>query len=182
MKQEILKSDDYSRMKLMLAALVLVVSFGLSGCSNRDEVAQNASPSPAAHGQHQAASPAATTATEQPTPRVPHFFASAEAAKPYPKTLPPEQFSDPGAYHAYRVAQKIPDVLAQQPCYCYCDQGFGHKSLLDCHADTHSAECLVCMKETLLAEKLNKEGKSAADIREAIERGEWKEVEMPATR
>jgi hypothetical protein len=29
-------------------------------------------------------------------------------------------------------------VLAQQPCYCYCD-GYGHGSLLDCYASYHGA-------------------------------------------
>jgi len=29
-------------------------------------------------------------------------------------------------------------VLAQQPCYCWCDK-FGHASLLDCFATEHGA-------------------------------------------
>ena len=31
--------------------------------------------------------------------------------------------------HAYELAAKIPAVLYQQPCYCYCDRGMGHNSL-----------------------------------------------------
>src|ERR1700693_5611178 len=30
--------------------------------------------------------------------------------------------------HAYELASKIPAVLHQQPCYCYCDR-MGHNSL-----------------------------------------------------
>ena len=32
---------------------------------------------------------------------------------------------------AYDVAQKIPGVLYQMPCYCYCDR-IGHNSLRTC--------------------------------------------------
>jgi hypothetical protein len=39
---------------------------------------------------------------------------------------------------AYRVAQQIPAVLAQQPCYCWCDS-MGHGSLVDCFATDHGA-------------------------------------------
>ena len=95
-----------------------------------------------------------------------------------PKTLPPEQFSSASVQAAYRIAQNYPDVLAQQPCYCYCDAGLGHKSLLDCHIDTHSAECMTCMKEALFAGKLHSEGKSAEQIRAAIVRGEWQGVQL----
>ena len=69
---------------------------------------------------------------------VPPFFASAEAAAPLPKTLSPKLFSDPYVVAAYRVAEVIPSVLAQQPCYCHCDK-FGHRSLLDCFTTKHGA-------------------------------------------
>ncbi len=38
--------------------------------------------------------------------------------------------------HAYELAAKIPAVLHQQPCYCYCDRGMGHKSLHSCFEGT----------------------------------------------
>lgn len=123
-----------------------------------------------AHGSHGA--PQANA-----TPRIPDHFASAEAAKPLPATLDPKQFSSPSIIKAYQLAKEIPDVLAQQPCYCYCDAGFGHKSLLDCQVDTHSAECLVCRKEVILTGQLHAAGKTATEIREAIIRGEWQKVE-----
>jgi hypothetical protein len=122
----------------------------------------------------------ATSASPQAkaTPRVPDHFATAEAAKPLTQTLDPKKFSVPYVVKSYQLAKDIPEVLAQQPCYCYCDTGFGHKSLLDCHKDNHSAECLVCVKEALLAGQLHKAGKSAAEIRAAIIRGEWQQVSL----
>jgi Protein of unknown function with PCYCGC motif len=109
---------------------------------------------------------------------IPSYFASAEAAKPYPATLPPEQFPNPVVAHAYRVAQEIPGVLAQQPCYCYCYKTAGHRGLLDCWADLHGSACSVCIQEALFTEKLTKEGRTPAQIREAIIRGDWRTVEL----
>ena len=48
--------------------------------------------------------------------------------------------------HAYELASKIPAVLHQQPCYCYCDR-MGHNSLHSCFEDTHGARCATCLKE-----------------------------------
>lgn len=69
---------------------------------------------------------------------IPPFFASAEAAEPLPKTLSPKLFPDPHVAAAHRAAERIPSVLAQQPCYCHCDK-FGHRSLLDCFTTKHGA-------------------------------------------
>ncbi len=80
-----------------------------------------------------------STRTETQTESdVPPFFASAEAAQPLPKTLSPKLFTDPYVVAAYRAAEVIPSVLAQQPCYCHCDK-FGHRSLLDCYTTKHGA-------------------------------------------
>ena len=73
-----------------------------------------------------------------PEDRVPPYFATAEAAKPYPRTLSPTLFAIPPVARAYETALRIPGVLAQQPCYCWCDK-FGHGSLLDCYASDHGA-------------------------------------------
>jgi hypothetical protein len=82
--------------------------------------------------------PAPTVATQNPS-AVPPYYESAEAAKPYPALLPAVYFRrSPLVERAYRVAAELPGVLAQQPCYCYCDK-FGHHSLLDCYASNHAA-------------------------------------------
>jgi hypothetical protein len=109
---------------------------------------------------------------------IPSYFASAEAAQPYPATLPPSQFPHPIIARAYQVAKEIPGTLAQQPCYCYCSRTAGHRGLLDCFADLHGSACSVCIQEALLADKLQKEGRSASQIREAIIRGDWRTVEL----
>ena len=94
------------------------------------------------------AAPAATVATPQPAApapapvtqeaEVPPYHASAAAAKPFPKIMSPERYTVPAVRRAYAVAARIPDVLAQQPCYCWCNK-FGHGSLLDCFASDHGA-------------------------------------------
>jgi hypothetical protein len=107
---------------------------------------------------------------------VPPYLSEAEAKKPLPPTQSPSNFTDPQAVRAYKIAKEIPMVLAQQPCYCWCSRG-GHRSLHDCYVDTHGEHCDICQKEAFLADKMHKQGKSAADIRAAIERGDWTNVE-----
>lgn len=90
---------------------------------------------------HQAAEPArpAPTQAAEPTEQpVPHFHASLQDALPLPKILPASQFKIPVVAKAYRIAARIPEVLAQQPCYCWCDK-IGHGSLVDCFATEHGA-------------------------------------------
>jgi hypothetical protein len=83
-------------------------------------------------------------------------------------TLDPSSFTDI-TRDAYRAAREIPVTLAQLPCYCHCDQGFGHKSLYSCFEDDHASHCDVCVREALLALKLEKEEKmSPAQIRDTI--------------
>jgi hypothetical protein len=73
-----------------------------------------------------------------PNVRIPPFHEDASTAKPFPETLSPSLFENAVVARAYQVAGEIPEVLAQQPCYCFC-QGHGHGSLLDCYTDYHGA-------------------------------------------
>jgi len=99
--------------------------------------------------------------------RVP-AFEEAMSVTNLPPTLPPERFFGQ-ARKAYQVAKEIPQTLAQLPCYCYCDESFGHKSLHSCYESTHSSECAVCVNEALLAYRLQKEqGLTVPQIRERI--------------
>jgi hypothetical protein len=139
--------------------------------------ANQATPQPAA-STASGSGPVASMVPEVSGDTIPSYFASAEAAQPYPQTLPPEQFPNPIVARAYRVAKQIPGTLAQQPCYCFCYRTVGHRGLLDCYADLHGAACSVCVQEALLAEKLTKEGRTPAQIREAIIRGDWRMVEL----
>ena len=79
--------------------------------------------------------------------------------------------------HAYELAAKIPNVLHQQPCYCYCDR-MGHNSLHSCFENTHGAQCATCLKELYYSYLQNKKGKTAAQIRAGIIKGDWKQVDL----
>jgi len=94
-----------------------------------------------------------------------------------PATMNSDLFTDPVVQNAYAVAAKIKKALYQQPCYCHCDRSQGHKSLLDCFASKHGSGCGTCIYEDFYTfEQLGK-GKTAAQIRAAIIRGEWKSVD-----
>jgi hypothetical protein len=109
------------------------------------------------------------------------YFENAEAAHPLPVTLPPSEFQNPGIANAYAIAKEIPEVLAQQPCLCGCDNSSDdHRSLLDCYIDGHASTCMVCMKEAVFAKQHTEAGKSAAWIREAILRHEFSTVNIGA--
>lgn len=111
---------------------------------------------------------------------VPAYFARVEDAMPLPPTLDPAQFKKPSIRAAYQVAREIPGVLAQQPCYCYCERQ-GHRGLLDCFRTEHAATCNICIKEALLAGRMHHDGKAAEEIRAAIIQGRWTTVAAEAT-
>ena len=79
--------------------------------------------------------------------------------------------------HAYELAAKIPNVLHQQPCYCYCDR-MGHNSLHSCFENTHGAQCATCLKELYYSYQQHQKGKTAAQIRAGIIKGEWKQIDL----
>src|SRR6185312_7968168 len=93
---------------------------------------------------------------------------------PLPATIPAGQFDDPDARQAYAAAAKVKTVLAQLPCYCYCDRTNRHKNLLDCFRSYHAAGCLVCQREAKYAYQQFRNGKTIAEIRQAIIHGDWK--------
>lgn len=99
-----------------------------------------------------------------------------------PAILQPEQlWGENGQYkyqtHAYQLAAKIPVVLHQQPCYCYCDR-MGHNSLHSCFENTHGAQCATCLKELYYSYAMHEKGKTAAQIRQGIIKGEWRQVDL----
>jgi hypothetical protein len=80
--------------------------------------------------------------------------------------------------HAYELAAKIPKVLYQQPCYCYCDRSMGHTSLHSCFSGTHGAECGTCLKELYYTYSMYKQHKTAREIRAGIIKGDWKAIDL----
>jgi Protein of unknown function with PCYCGC motif len=108
----------------------------------------------------------ATRATPS-TPIIPAHYEHAPNRASLGPTLAPEKFTGP-TREAYSAVREIPVTIAQMPCYCHCDRGMGHKSLYSCFEDDHASHCAVCVNEALLAYKLQKEGKTAAQIRDQI--------------
>jgi Protein of unknown function with PCYCGC motif len=115
---------------------------------------------------------------------VPHFNAAAPAkGTKLPPILPKAELWGANAQfvyqtHAYELAAKIPKVLYQQPCYCYCDRGMGHNSLHSCFAGTHGAECGTCLKELYYTYTMYKRGKTPRQIRAGIIKGDWKTIDL----
>jgi hypothetical protein len=115
---------------------------------------------------------------------IPHFNAAPPAAG---TALEPILTKDqlwgangqfPYQTHAYELAAKIPKVLYQQPCYCYCDRSMGHKSLHSCFSGTHGAECGTCLKELYYTYTMYKQHKTARQIRAGIIKGEWRQIDL----
>ena len=99
---------------------------------------------------------------------IPAHFERAPNRSSLGPTLDPALFSGI-TRDAYRAVREIPATIAQLPCYCYCDQSFGHKSLYSCFEDDHASHCDVCVREAVLALKLEKEQKmTPAQIRDTI--------------
>ncbi len=114
---------------------------------------------------------------------VPHFnAASAKGAKLEPILDQDQLWGANAQYpyqrHAYELASRIPRVIYQQPCYCYCDRGMGHKSLHSCFSGTHGAQCGTCLQELYYTYQMHKQGKTAQQIRAGIIKGDWKQIDL----
>ena len=143
---------------LLLLAAVLMVNSANQQPTPR-QVATTTPAAPAPQHEH-AANPTAQT--------LPAHFEVPPSKSSLGPTLDPSQFSGV-TRDAYRAAREIPVTLTQLPCYCHCDQGFGHKSLYSCFEDDHASHCDVCVREALLALRLEKEQKmTPAQIRDTI--------------
>lgn len=150
--------------KLMLPLLIVaIVSVVVAITLRRDR------PAPAIVDRHPATShqhaPRPTATTE--LSRVPAHYETPPAAASLAPTLPPEKFKGL-TRDAYKAVGEIPQTIAQLPCYCHCDEGFGHKSLQSCFVDDHAAHCDICVKEALAAYNMRKQGLTAPQIRERI--------------
>jgi len=104
---------------------------------------------------------------------IPAFHAEAPAGAP-PATMAPAEFTDPLVKNAYAAAGKVRAALYQQPCYCHCDRSQGHTSLLDCFTSKHGSGCGTCIAEALYTYEQTRKGRTPQQIRQGIERGDWK--------
>jgi hypothetical protein len=174
---------------LLFATAILLQACG--GASSEQTASQQASATPrSTTATPQPQTPAATTpqvahdtGTSQTTAakpdaheghshgepgRVPSYAKTSADLKNLPPVLPASQFTGMTRM-AYAAVKEIPQTIAQLPCYCHCDEGFGHKSLQTCFTDDHASHCAVCVEEALLAYKLQKEERlTPAQIRERI--------------
>ena len=140
---------------IALALAALAVVFKSNNKSNVKRHAHNPSES------------TASAPSSPATHRVPAYQGKV-SSKSLAPTLEPGEFIGK-TREAYTVAKAIPATLAQLPCYCHCDEGFGHKSLHTCFTDDHASHCAVCVDEALLAYKLEREQKMTPEqIRETI--------------
>jgi hypothetical protein len=112
-----------------------------------------------------------------PTEPVPAFHAQPPSGE-LPPTMEPSLYTDKIIFNAYAAAGRVKKVLYQQPCYCHCDRSHGHGSLLDCFVGRHGSGCDVCIKEAFYSYEQTRRGKTPAEIREGIIRGDWQKVEL----
>ena len=94
------------------------------------------------------------------------------------KQLAAEGMTEPAQLKSYELAAKVPKLIYQQPCYCYCDRNHGHKSLHTCFESTHGAMCGTCMAEVFYSYQMSKKHWTAAQIRAGIIRGDWKLIDL----
>jgi len=118
---------------------VILTALGVAGLAAIYLAVRKESPSAPAAPSSQAKVQTAPDIAPRQAESVPAYHATAEAARPLPVTLSPDLFAAlPVVARAYRIAKRIPDVLAQQPCYCHCER-MGHVGLLDCYRSDHGA-------------------------------------------
>jgi hypothetical protein len=142
--------------KRIIAAITLIV------CLMMAPSACNRAASHNAPQQHQPqASPAGMRSL------IPAHFTQPQPLESLKPTMSPEKFTGK-VRKAYQVAKEIPQTLTQLPCFCYCDNTFGHKSLHSCYEDEHSAGCATCLDSALLASELKQQGLGDAEIRDRL--------------
>jgi hypothetical protein len=172
------KDERISPLALVAGSLVLIALITFAVLQKKEHQQENDSPEvatsqsiktePAPQPERTEPAPA-----QEPTPetstqvsfRMPPFLTEAQLTNLQPTRDP--MTVNPGAMAAYQVAQQKPTLLAQLPCFCYCDR-LGHGSLHDCYVSTHAESCDICLKEALQADQMDKQGIPVAQIREAI--------------
>ena len=74
-----------------------------------------------------------------------------------------------GVHEAYGAARDYPDIFDGLYCGCDC-ASMGHRSLLSCYESDQPMGCMACQEEAKLVGKLVKQGKTLADIRQAVDK------------
>jgi hypothetical protein len=154
--KRVLKIAGFLALVVLFAALLVLPQFAATRSQQKnaagDQNASTAEPVPAYHAQ-------------APTGEL-------------PPTMEPSIFSEKLIFNAYVVAGRVKKVLYQEPCYCHCDRHSGHNSLLDCFVGHHGADCDICQKEVFYSYEQTHRGKTPAQIRAGIIRGDWQQVNL----
>jgi hypothetical protein len=144
----------FGAVAILAAAALLIVN---SARTDRPNTSAKQTPAPAHNHEH----------SQNAAKKIPAFQMAPTRASLGP-TLDPDKFTGL-TRDAYRAVKQIPLTIAQLPCYCHCDEGFGHKSLYSCFEDDHAAHCATCVNEALLALSLERDQKLTPEqIRERI--------------
>jgi Protein of unknown function with PCYCGC motif len=145
------------RRYLGLSFVIAVLTIGLALCAGGWPPSSKQTPASTAH----------------------HNFHEAPSTGRLPPVLGASQFEDnPAAYVAYSLASRIPQTLYQVPCYCGCDRNHGHESLLDCFTGQHGTHCRICQKEAVFCFLEENKGKTPAEIREAMGKGQVSDFDL----
>jgi hypothetical protein len=144
----------FGAVAILAAAALLIVN---SARTDKPNTSAKQTPAPAHNHEH----------PQNAAKKIPAFQLAPARASLGP-TLDPDKFTGL-TRDAYRAVKQIPLTIAQLPCYCHCDEGFGHKSLYSCFEDDHAAHCATCVNEALLALSLERDQKLTPEqIRERI--------------
>jgi hypothetical protein len=147
---------------------VVVIAVAIIAVAVAVALTWQSSPTPAPQARSPVAQrPVTPQQHSHPAEAVPAHYETTPSAGSLAPTLAPEKFTGL-TRAAYKAVGEMPQTIAQLPCYCHCDEGFGHKSLQSCFVDDHAAHCAVCVNEALAAYKLQKQGLTAPQIRERI--------------
>lgn len=144
----------FGAVAILAAAALLIVN---SARTDKPNASAKPTPAPAHNHEH----------PQNAAKKIPAFQMAPTRAS-LGATLDPDKFTGL-TRDAYRAVKQIPLTIAQLPCYCHCDEGFGHKSLYSCFQDDHAAHCATCVNEALLALSLERDQKLTPEqIRERI--------------
>ena len=135
-----------------LARLLVLAGGGLAAMSARPSAAWAALP------------PRARSAPEGDPVAHPEPRAGVTAAN-----VLPESDVSGKARDAYAAAREFPQVLDGLYCHCGCGKRDNLRSLLACFETRMPMSCGVCLGEARLAGRLAREGRTLADIREAVD-------------
>jgi hypothetical protein len=71
---------------------------------------------------------------------------------------------------AYDAARTYPEIFDGILCACDCKGSMGHRSLLSCFESKQPVGCMACREIAESIESLAKDGKSLAEIRQAVDK------------